>query len=97
MNPARLAEYRKVITALVGLGLTYASTYYATNHYVVLAIALAGVLGVYAVPNENPASRQLKTRFTASLAGMPLSSAPALPVQLPPDTGAEAGPVPGHL
>lgn len=53
MTPARLAEYRKTATAVVALGITYATAFYgSTNKWVVIAIAVAGALGVYAVPNE---------------------------------------------
>jgi hypothetical protein len=51
MTPAKFAEYRKVLTAAVGLGLTYAAQFYGSNHWVVAAIAIASALGVYAVPN----------------------------------------------
>ena len=51
-----LGKYSKAIAAIVGQGLTFASLYYGTNHYVALALAIAAALGVYAVPNtQDPA------------------------------------------
>ena len=50
----KLGQYSKSIGALIGVGLTYATQYYGTNHWVVLAVAAASALGVYAVPNSRP-------------------------------------------
>lgn len=47
-----IAPYLKAVTAVIGLALTYLTQYYGTNHWVVLAIAIASALGVYAVPNS---------------------------------------------
>lgn len=49
-----LGRYSKFITGAIGQALTFASLYYGTNHYVVLAVAIAAALGVYAVPNKQP-------------------------------------------
>lgn len=46
-----LGRYGKAITAVVGQIMTYLSLYEGTNHWVVLVIAAASALGVYAVPN----------------------------------------------
>ena len=44
--------HAKTITALVGEAITLATFYWGgSNHWVVLAIAIASVLGVYAIPN----------------------------------------------
>ena len=49
-----LGQYSKFVVGLVGQGLTFASLYYGTNHYVALAMAVASALGIYAVPNSSP-------------------------------------------
>lgn len=53
-----LGRYRKLAAYIVGTALTYANMYYAHTpslHYVSAAAAIAGALGVYAVPNDqNP-------------------------------------------
>ena len=46
-----LGNYAKFLTGIAGQALTYASLYYGTNHFVVLAVAVAAALGVYAIPN----------------------------------------------
>jgi hypothetical protein len=51
MSASKFAEYRKTATGLVALAVTYASLYYGGNHWVSLAIGVAGALGIYAVPN----------------------------------------------
>lgn len=51
MSIINLGKYAKTITALVGQAIAFATLYYPGNHYVALAIAVASVLGVYAVPN----------------------------------------------
>ena len=43
--------YSKSVTAIIGQGLTFASLYYGSNHYVAAALAAASALGVWAVPN----------------------------------------------
>ena len=50
----KLGQYSKSIGALIGVGLTYATQYYGTNHWVVIAVGVASALGVYAVPNQVP-------------------------------------------
>jgi hypothetical protein len=47
-----LGHYSKAITAVIGQGLTFATSYYAGNHWVALAVAVAAAAGVYAVPNS---------------------------------------------
>ncbi len=49
-----LGQYTKFIVAVAGQGLTFASLYYGTNHWVVLAVAIASALGVYISPNTKP-------------------------------------------
>lgn len=49
-----LGAYSKFITAIIGVALTYAAQYYGTNHWVAAAIAVASMIGVYAVPNTAP-------------------------------------------
>jgi len=49
-----LGPYSKAITAVLGQGLTFASLYYGSNHWVSAAVAVASALGVYAVPNSAP-------------------------------------------
>jgi len=47
--------HAKAITAIIGQALTLATFYWGgSNHWVVLAVALAAALGVYAVPNTTP-------------------------------------------
>ena len=48
-----LGPYSKAITGIVTHALVFASMYYGTNHYVSAAIAVAGALGIYAVPNQS--------------------------------------------
>lgn len=48
----KIGPYSKFVTALIGFGLTYATQYYGTNHWVAAAVAAASALGVYAVPNS---------------------------------------------
>ena len=52
---ARLAPYRKAVTSLVGVGLTWASLYFGSNpadaKWLSIAVGAAAALGVYAVPN----------------------------------------------
>jgi hypothetical protein len=50
----KASQYAKAITAVVGQALAYATLYYGSNKWVALAIAVAGALGVYAVPNSSP-------------------------------------------
>lgn len=47
-----IGQYRKFIVGAAGQALTFASLYYGTNHWVVMAIAVAMALGIYSVPNE---------------------------------------------
>ena len=53
---ARLAPYRKAVTSLVGVGLTWASLYFGSNpadaKWLSIAVGAAAALGVYAVPNS---------------------------------------------
>ena len=49
-----LGPYSKAVAALVGVALTYVTQYYGTNQWVAAAVAVASVLGVYAVPNSSP-------------------------------------------
>ena len=51
MLKINLGRYSKTVTALIGVALTYATQYYGTDHWVSAAVAIAAVLGVYAVPN----------------------------------------------
>ncbi len=53
---SKLGIYSKFLTGIAGQALTYASLYYGSNHYVVLGIAVASALGIYAVPNKQPAA-----------------------------------------
>jgi len=46
-----LSAYSKFLTAIMGQGLTFASQYYGSNHWVTAATAIAAALGVYAIPN----------------------------------------------
>lgn len=49
----KIAAYAKFITAAIGEGLAVAVALYGSgNHWVAVAIAVAGALGVYAVPNQ---------------------------------------------
>jgi len=48
-----LGAYSKFVVGIIGQGLTFASLYYGTNHYVALAVAVASALGIYAVPNQS--------------------------------------------
>jgi hypothetical protein len=50
-NPS---QYTKFFTAIVGQALTFAALFYGSNHWVVLAIAVASALGVYVAPNTPP-------------------------------------------
>jgi hypothetical protein len=47
----------KAIAAAISMALLYAAMYYGTNKYVSIAIAVAGVLGVHAVPNPEEAEQ----------------------------------------
>ncbi len=49
-----LGQYRKFLVGIIGQGLTFASLYYGTNHWVVAAVAIAAALGIYSVPNDGP-------------------------------------------
>ena len=47
-----LGKYAKFYFAVIGLGITVASVIYGpANHWVVIAVAVASAIGVYAVPN----------------------------------------------
>jgi hypothetical protein len=46
-----LGQYSKAIAAVLTQALTYAALHYGTNKYVAAAVALAGAIGVFAVPN----------------------------------------------
>ena len=47
-----LGKYAKSYVAVIGLGITVASVIYGpANHWVVIAVAVASAIGVYAVPN----------------------------------------------
>lgn len=54
-----LGAYSKFIVGIVGQGLTFATLYYNSNHWVALAVAIAGALGIYAVPNSKPSVEHL--------------------------------------
>jgi len=54
MLKINIGQYRKFLVGIVGQGLTYASLYYGTNHWVVAAVAVAAALGIYSVPNDAP-------------------------------------------
>jgi flavoprotein len=48
-----LGRYRKFFVSVVGAGLTVATVVWGgSNHWVALAVAVAGALGVYTVPND---------------------------------------------
>ena len=47
-----LGPYSKAIAAAIGVALAYATQHYAANPWVAVAVAVASVLGVYAVPNQ---------------------------------------------
>jgi hypothetical protein len=47
-----IGRYAKGISSLVTHGLLFAAMYYGTNHWVAAAIAVAGSLGITAVPNS---------------------------------------------
>ena len=47
-----LGRYSKAITAIIGQGLAFATSYYGGSHWVAAAVAIAAALGVYAVPNS---------------------------------------------
>jgi len=47
-----LGQYSKFLTGIAGQGLTFATLYYGTNHWVAAAVAAAAALGIYAVPNS---------------------------------------------
>ena len=52
-----LGVYAKVITAVVGQAIAYATLYWGSGpnaKYVTIAVAVASALGVYAVPNQGP-------------------------------------------
>jgi hypothetical protein len=53
-----LGRYSKAITAVIGQGLAYATLYYWNNHWVAAAVAVAGALGVYAVPNSSSSPKE---------------------------------------
>ncbi len=59
MTKRRLANYRKTIVSAIGAVLTWAGAAYVPDgnveraEWYVLAVALAGTLGVYVAPNES--------------------------------------------
>jgi len=55
LNPGK---YSKAIAAVVGQAVAFATLYYPGNHWVAVAIAVASVLGVYAVPNSPSKSEE---------------------------------------
>ena len=74
-----LGPYAKFVTAIVTQAATWASLYWGNGpdaRYVSIGIAVAGALGVYAVPNQ-----------TTNLSGRPLVLA-AAPAEPPPPAGA---------
>jgi hypothetical protein len=81
---SQITKYRKAAVAVVTQALTFATLFYGSNHYVSMAVALAGALGVYAVPNETPAAPQ-----PPAAAAPPAVTAPAAvragPPPLPPE------------
>jgi hypothetical protein len=79
---SQITKYRKAAVAVVTQALTFATLFYGSNHYVSMAVALAGALGVYAVPNETPAVPP------------PPVAAPAPPRPVPPAAPAGAPPLP---
>jgi hypothetical protein len=48
---SKLGEYRKALTGVAAVAVTYLSTYYSHTHWVGIVVGVAGALGVYAVPN----------------------------------------------
>lgn len=52
-----LGRYRKTVVAVVGIVLGVLTQTFVGNEWIELAVALAAVLGVYAVPNVVPAAK----------------------------------------
>jgi len=50
--PVSLRPYAKAILAAVMAGLTVASTFWPTQHWVTILIAVFTALGVYLIPNS---------------------------------------------
>lgn len=46
-----LGRYSKFVTAIIGQALTFITLYEGSSHWVAVVVAVAGALGVYAVPN----------------------------------------------
>lgn len=48
----KFAPYRKAIFYVIGAGLSLATFYWADNPWVAIAVAAAGLAGVYVAPND---------------------------------------------
>ena len=63
-----LGKYAKSYVAAIGLGITVASVIYGpANHWVVIAVAVASAIGVYAVPNVSQADASLPGKNAAKI------------------------------